>query len=244
MHNPTHNHLLKLGLMDYKAAWSLQHQLAGARAAGELDDTLLMLEHPHTYTLGRSAKREHLLLSEGVCAERGIRVLDVDRGGDITYHGPGQLVAYPIRYLGEADASGRLVRTDYIGYLRQLEDILIGTLDAFGIVGYREEGLTGVWVESAQGPAKVAAIGVKVTARGVSLHGTALNVTTDLRYFTGIVPCGIADKPMTSLEVLLGNNAPTMPEVIRAFSSAYEAIFDCMLTETNINMLIESEPIG
>ena len=244
MSRQTCSNLIQLGMMDYEDAWSLQHTLAAARAAGEIDDTLLLFEHPHTYTLGRSAKREHLLLSERVCAERGIAVLDVDRGGDITYHGPGQLVAYPIRYLGEADASGRLVRADYIGYLRQLEDVLIGTLEAFGIVGHREEGLTGVWVDSQEGPAKVAAIGVKVTARGVSLHGSALNVTTDLSYFGGIVPCGIADKPVTSLQALLGKDAPTIPEVIQAFSSAYEAIFDCTLTETTINALIESEPIG
>lgn len=244
MQHMTYSNLIQCGLMDYEAAWALQHELAQARSAGAIDDTLLLLEHPHTYTLGRSGKREHLLLSEAECAARGISVLDVDRGGDITYHGPGQLVAYPIRYLGEADASGRLVRADYIGYLRQLEEVLIGTLRVFGIRGQREEGLTGVWVETAHGPAKVAAIGVKVTARGVSLHGTALNVTTDLGYFGGIVPCGIADKPVTSLAALLGDDTPDMAAVIAAFCTAYEEVFDCTLTETRLDALSVGESIG
>jgi lipoate-protein ligase B len=240
----THSNLIPCGLMDYSEAWSLQHELARARGAGEIDDTLLLLEHPHTYTLGRSAKREHLLLSEAECAARGISVLEVDRGGDITYHGPGQLVAYPIRYLGEADASGRLVRADYIGYLRQIEEVLIGTLRVFGITGQREDGLTGVWVETAKGPAKVAAIGVKITARGVSLHGTALNVTTDLSYFGGIVPCGISDKPVTSLRALLGADAPDMIAVSEAFCAAYEAVFACALREITLDALQVGESVG
>lgn len=232
------SNLLQLGLVDYQQAWDMQRSLAEARAANAIDDTLILLEHPHTYTLGRSAHIEHLLLSAHECAKRGIAVIDVDRGGDITYHGPGQLVAYPIRYLGQPDASGRLVPTDYVGYVRRLEEVLIRTIAAFGITGQRVEGLTGVWVETRVGQAKIAAIGVRVNARGVSTHGVALNVTPDLSYFDGIVPCGITDKAVTSLWVLLRNATPSMDEVITQFAAAYQDVFDCTLSPTELESLL------
>ncbi len=217
--------LIRLGLIDYHAAWDLQRRLATARAAASIDDTLLLLEHPHTYTLGRSGHAEHLLMSAEERARRGVTVVEVDRGGDITYHGPGQLVAYPILYLGRADPQGHLPTADYVGYLRRLEEVLIRTLAAWGVLGQREEGYTGVWVDTPGGIAKIAAIGVRVSAQGVSMHGVALNVDPDLEYFRGIIPCGIADRPVTSLRQLLGDATPSMQEVMSCFSAAFAEVF-------------------
>ena len=135
-----------LDLIDYQTAWAIQQHLADDRATNRIPDTLLLLEHPPTYTLGRSGKREHLLLSQEECQARGIVVLDVNRGGDITFHGTGQLVAYPIRFLGLTDASGRLMQADYVGYVRSLEDVLIKTIAEFGIVGRRES----IWKKETQ----------------------------------------------------------------------------------------------
>lgn len=222
-------HLLQFGRMDYRSAWDMQIRLADARAKGEIDDTLVLLEHPHTYTLGRSGHLEHLLMREDELAERGIAVVEADRGGDITYHGPGQLVAYPILSLGEPDATGRLVRADYINYLRKLEAVTIRLLSRYHITGLRVDGYTGVWVEGSAGLAKIAAIGVRVNARGVSMHGTAININPDMRYFAGIVPCGIADKPVTSLSEVMEKNLPDMPEITDQFCAAFEAVFDCRL---------------
>jgi lipoyl(octanoyl) transferase len=232
------SNLLQPGLVDYHEAWAMQRSLAEVRAQHIIDDTLILLEHPHTYTLGRSAHREHLLLSEEECARRGIDVVDVDRGGDITYHGPGQLVAYPIRYLGQVDPQGKLIQADYVGYIRRLEEVLIRTIAPFGITGRRDKGLTGVWVDTRVGPSKIAAIGVRVSARGVSTHGVALNVTTDLSYFDGIIPCGIRDKAVTSLWVLLRDATPSMPEVIDSFTAAYSEVFDCKLSSTSLDALL------
>lgn len=219
----------ELGRMDYDTAWNLQRRLAAARAENRIVDTLLLLEHPHTYTLGRSAKVEHLLMSEVERAEKGVHVVEVDRGGDITYHGPGQLVAYPILYLGRADPRGHLPSADYVGYLRRLEEVLINLLGDFGISGRREEGYTGVWVDQPTGPEKIAAIGVRVSAAGVSTHGAALNVTADLDYFGGIIPCGIVDKPVTSIQKLLGADTPSMQTVQAAFVDAFAGVFGCRM---------------
>ena len=187
------------GLVPYPEAWALQNRLADARRAGLAPDTLILLEHPHTYTIGRSGTRDHVFLTEAELATRGIICLDVDRGGDVTYHGPGQLVGYPIFDLGPQPDVGR--------YLRNLEDCLIDTLADFGIAGGRLSGYTGVWI----GDRKIAAIGVKVS-QGVTTHGFALNVTTDLSLFTHILPCGISDKGVTSMAVELGR-APVMAGV-------------------------------
>jgi lipoyl(octanoyl) transferase len=232
------SNLIQPGLVDYHEAWAMQRTLAEARAHHAIDDTLILLQHPHTYTLGRSAHREHLLLSADECAKQSIDVVDVDRGGDITYHGPGQLVAYPIRYLGQVDPQGKLIQADYVGYIRHLEEILIRTIAPFGIAGRRDKGLTGVWVDTRVGPAKIAAIGVRVSARGVSTHGVALNVTTDLSYFDGIIPCGIRDKAVTSLWVLLRDATPSIQEVVASFTAAYSDVFDCTLSPTNLDVLL------
>jgi len=188
--------------MDYAAAWDLQRRVAAVRAEGHIPDTLILLEHPHTYTLGRSGKVEHLLMSELERAERDVRVYEVDRGGDITYHGPGQLVGYPIMSLGRPGQDGRLPQVDYIGYLRRIEGALIDVLAVWGIAAGRSQGYTGVWVRVGE-PLKVAAIGVKVDGRGISQHGFALNVAPDLSFFGGIVPCGIHDRDVTSMARLL-----------------------------------------
>lgn len=185
--------LLHLGLVDYQEAWALQKELAQARREGRIGDALLLLEHPHTYTLGRGAREEHLLLTQEELARLGAQVYWVDRGGDITYHGPGQLVGYPI-----LDLRGLFL--DAHRYLRTLEEVLIQALADFGIAAQRHPGYTGVWV----GEEKIAAIGVKI-AHWTTSHGFALNVNTDLDYFSYIVPCGIPDRGVTSMARLLGS---------------------------------------
>ena len=199
--------LVQLGKMDYLAAWHLQRRLAAARARDRVPDALLLVEHPHTYTIGRSGSREHLLMAEAERAKWGVSVYEVDRGGDITYHGPGQVVGYPILHLGRPGPDGRLPPADYVGYLRRIEQVLIQTLAEWGITAQRSEGYTGVWVRATE-LVKVAAIGVKIDARGISQHGFALNVDPDLSFFGGIVPCGIHDRSVTSMARLLGKSPP------------------------------------
>jgi lipoyl(octanoyl) transferase len=189
----------RLGRVPYDEAWSLQNQLANARRAGLIPDTLILLEHPHTYTIGRSGTRDHVFLNEAEMASRGITCIDVDRGGDVTYHGPGQLVGYPILDLGPKPDVGL--------YLRNLEGCLIDVLADFGIAAGRLSGYTGVWI----GDNKIAAIGIKVS-QGVTTHGFALNVSTDLSLFTHILACGIPDKGVTSMALELGT-APAMRAV-------------------------------
>lgn len=180
----------RLGLVPYREAWALQQELAAQRRAQAVPDTLLLLEHPHVYTIGRRGTRDHVYLSDEELEARGITCLEVDRGGDVTYHGPGQLVGYPILDLGPS--------ADVGAYLRTLEACLIETLAEFGIRGERLKDYTGVWIG---GRRKIAAIGVKV-AQGITTHGFALNVNTDLSLFGHILACGIRDpeKGVTSIE--------------------------------------------
>ena len=202
----------RLGRMRYDAAWELQRELVAARQAGAALDTLLLLEHPPVITIGRSGESAHLLGSQAELERRGVAFVETDRGGDITFHGPGQIVGYAIVDLA---ARGR----DLHRYLRDLEAVLILALAEFGIAAGRVDGLTGVWV----GDAKVAAIGIRVS-RWVTHHGFALNVDTDLSYFDLIVPCGIADRRVTSMEALLGH-AVDRNEVEDALGRAFEAVF-------------------
>jgi lipoyl(octanoyl) transferase len=188
-----------LGRIAYGPALSLQQRLAERRARGDIDDTLLLLEHDAVFTLGRRAAEDEILLDAGELAARGIAVEHTDRGGRVTYHGPGQLVGYPIIDLGPT--------TDLVGYVRTLEHALIATAADLGITAGTIEGLTGVWV----GDAKLAAIGVHVS-RGITTHGFAINVTTDLSAFGGIIPCGITDKAVTSIEGLTGGR-PALEDV-------------------------------
>jgi len=237
--------LLDLGLTDYQPAWELQERLAGEIARGQRPPTLVLLEHPHTYTFGRTGHAENLLLSETQLAERGASVHWVDRGGDVTYHGPGQLVGYPLIPLGKIDPSGRIPEVDYVGYVRKLERVLIEALAGLGLAAGQLQGKTGVWVqadvasrcprcrpEDRKKPAKVAAIGVKVDANGISRHGFALNVDPDMSYFDGIIPCGIADYPVVSLADLL-SPPPAMPQVKAHVVRAFEDVFACQLVYTH-----------
>ena len=187
---------VELGLIGYAEAWSLQKRLVAARKAGAIEDVLLLCEHPHVITLGRNGKREHLLASEPVLKQKGVEFHASDRGGDITYHGPGQIVGYPILNLGA-------IRRDVVWYVRMLEEAMIRATAEFGLGAERVAGKTGIWVRSEEKEEKLAAIGVHIS-RWVTSHGFAYNVATDLRYFDLIVPCGIADCRATSLEKLLG----------------------------------------
>ena len=200
------------GTVGYGPALQWQNELYRRRVAGESEDVMLLLEHPHVYTLGRRFSAEHLLLSREALAQRGIEVFECDRGGSITYHGPGQLVGYPVLELEDPDV---------IAYLRSLEEVLIRGVRSFGVAADRREGLTGVWA-GATGEEKLASIGVNVS-RGVTKHGFALNVTTDLSYFAGMVPCGIPAVQVTSLERLLGS-APPMEAVQGAVVTELAAI--------------------
>jgi len=189
--------VVDLGLTPYREAWELQRRVAAARKAGTLPDVLLLCEHPHVITLGRNGKSEHLRASEHLLRQMNVEFCPTDRGGDITYHGPGQLVGYPILNLAE-------IHRDVVWYVRQLEEAMIRATADFGIHATRMDGRTGVWVEMpGAAEEKLAAIGVHIS-RWVTSHGFAYNVATDLRYFDLIVPCGIPDKRPTSLERLLG----------------------------------------
>jgi len=181
----------QLGRVPYLEAWALQRQWAGRRRAGEIPDRLLLLEHPAIITLGRNACREHLLSTPAVLAADGIELVETNRGGDVTFHGPGQLVGYPILDLSA-------IRKDVVWYVRTLEEAIIRTLSELDLEPGRRAGMTGVWV----GDRKIAAIGIHIS-RWITTHGLALNVDTDLRLFRHIVPCGIASYPVTSLQELL-----------------------------------------
>ena len=187
-----------LGLIGYAEAYTLQKRVVAARKAGAIVDVLLLCQHPHVITLGRSGKRENLLASEQVLRQKGVEFHATDRGGDITYHGPGQIVGYPILDLGA-------IRRDVVWYVRTLEEALIRATAEFGIGSERVAGKTGIWVRAGNSEEKLAAIGVHIS-RWVTSHGFAYNVSTDLRYFDLIVPCGIAGGKATSLEKLLGRS--------------------------------------
>jgi len=221
-------HVRCLGLVPYQQAWDLQVQLAGQIAAGEIPPTLLLLEHPHTFTFGRRGQAANLLWSESELKKRGVELYWVDRGGDVTYHGPGQLVGYPLIPLNinglitstQADPSA-LPQADYIGYLRKLEQVLIQALHQCGVKGERIKNLTGVWVNGS----KIAAIGVKVDSHGITRHGFALNVAPDMSFWDGIISCGLAGYSVTSL-ALLQSNPPSMQQVIQAIITAFEDVFE------------------
>jgi lipoyl(octanoyl) transferase len=245
--------IYQLGLVPYEQAWDLQNRLAAEIASGTQPETLLLLEHPHTYTFGRSGHKENLLWDEPELVRRGIHLHWVDRGGDITYHGPGQLVGYPLLKLSTAglrinpkNGSGRLPQADYVGYLRKLEKVLINALASLGVISWRVPGLTGVWLQpraassSTYPPedfgkpvAKIAAIGVKVDVKGVSRHGFALNVNPDMSYWDGIIGCGLQDTSVTSLAEIL-HPIPTMQQVSEAVIQAFGEIFEYEMVETDV----------
>lgn len=199
--------------MPYTEAWMWQKELVSQRSTGAIGDMLLLLQHPPTITLGRASHPEHVLISLEELAQRGVALVESDRGGDATYHAPGQLVGYPILKLSQHGG-------DVVRYIRELEEVLIRVLATYGIAAGRVDGLTGVWV----GDEKVAAIGVRLSASGVTSHGFALNVAPDLTGFAQIVPCGISDRGVTSLEKILGW-APTLDEVAARVVRSFEEVF-------------------
>jgi len=197
--------LLQLGLTPYVDALKLQQELVERRKRGDVGDVLLLLEHPPVITLGRNSKTENILLSKEELKRRGIELFEINRGGDVTYHGPGQLVGYPIFDLRGFSGSDGKHKTLYpVEFMRKLEEVIIRTCAEYGVVTQRVKGLTGVWtrpiagVTASKQPAKLCAMGIHIS-RGVTSHGFALNVSTDLKGFESIVPCGISDKPVTSL---------------------------------------------
>jgi len=210
---PKPPHVERLGLVPYADALELQKQLVARRRADEIPDTLLLLQHPHVITLGTSAHRDNILIDDAQGTLLGIDVFETGRGGDVTYHGPGQLVGYPILDL-------KPDRCDLHRYVRDLEQVLINAVAAFGVSASRKTGLSGAWV----GDEKIAAIGVRVSSGWITSHGFALNVSTDLGYFDSIVPCGLREFGVTSLARLAGGPV-AMSEVEDAVVRAFEGVF-------------------
>ena len=226
---------IDLGLIGYAEAYALQKRIVAARKADAIEDVLLLCEHPHVITQGRNGKREHLLAGENVLRQKGVEFHETSRGGDVTYHGPGQIVGYPILNLAA-------MRRDVVWYVRMLEEVMIRASADFGVAAIREPGKTGIWVapnvadaacpdpvgdrrgRSADLPAeKLGAIGVHIS-RWVTSHGFAYNVSTDLRFFDLIVPCGIADRKATSLEKLLSRRVDS-PEVAARLIAHFAEVF-------------------
>ena len=189
--------ILDLGKSHYNDAWQLQKRLQSKRISGQIDDQLLLVEHFPVYTLGKNTPREHLLTKES----DNISIIQTDRGGDITFHGPGQLVGYPILDLNQYKRS-------ITWYMRELEQLIIDVLKEYDINAERKKGLTGVWVKGK----KIAALGVRIS-KWVTMHGFSLNINPDLKYYQGIIPCGITDYGVTSMSDLLGDDVPDMSEI-------------------------------
>lgn len=224
--------LKNLGTIPYKDAWDTQEELlksalskkASSNKLEEVENTLLICQHPHVYTLGKSGHSENLLFRQEELEKNGIEFYVTNRGGDITYHGPGQLVAYPILDLEKFGSSIHL-------YLRNLEEVVIQTLHEYGIQGERLKGYTGVWIEPETYRArKICAIGVRCS-RWVSIHGLALNVNTDLSYFKNIVPCGITDKGVTSMNIEL-NRKVDENQLNEVFIQKFKEVFNVEITMT------------
>jgi lipoate-protein ligase B len=246
-----------LGLVPYQEAWDLQNRLAQEIAEGKRPATLLLVEHPHTYTFGRSGLEENLLWDQPELERRGIDVHWVDRGGDVTYHGPGQLVGYPLLPLAPErlpdntnDTNHTLPSSDYISYLRKLELVLIKTLAQFGLVAGQIKNLTGVWIQTEvlsrckncppdlyKSPAKIASIGIKVDAKGVSRHGFALNVNPDMDYWEGINACGLENQNKVSMEYLL-DLAPSIDEISEIVVENFAKVFTYEMQTETIRELI------
>jgi lipoyl(octanoyl) transferase len=234
--------MIDLGMIGYAEAYALQKRMVAARKLGAVEDVLLICEHSHVITQGRNGKQEHLLVSEQVLRQKGVEYFETSRGGDITYHGPGQIVGYPILNLGA-------IRRDVVWYVRMLEEAMIRATAEFGIAADRIAGKTGVWVEVAEDGSslatrhsplatseKLGAIGVHIS-RWVTSHGFAYNVSTDLRFFDLIVPCGIADGKATSLEKLLGRSV-LQSEVAPRIAEHLGEIFGLELKNTTKKELL------
>jgi len=239
--------LLHLGRISYAEGLAVQQCVIAARKQGLIADTLLLLEHPPVLTLGRNSSRSNVLASDEMLARRGVELHEINRGGDVTYHGPGQLVGYPILDL-RGDLPGK--KGPHLGpvdYVRLLEEVLIRTCGEYGVMTQRICKLTGVWIMAGGSirEKKIAAIGVHVS-QGVTSHGFALNVTTDLRDFEWIVPCGIADLGVTSLELEADlERQPTMESVINATARNFGRVFERqMLWVDSVEKLLESSVVA
>ncbi len=239
---------IDLGLIGYAEAYALQKRIVAARKADDLSDVLLLCEHPHVITQGRNGKREHLLAGENVLRQKGVEFYETSRGGDITYHGPGQIVGYPILNLAA-------IRRDVVWYVRMLEEVMIRVSGDFGVLAARETGKTGVWVappqeltqstqraqrsqSGAETAEKLGAIGVHIS-RWVTSHGFAYNVSTDLRFFDLIVPCGIADRKAISLEKLLGRTVDSR-EVAARLTKHFGEVFGLNMQRASREKLLET----
>jgi lipoyl(octanoyl) transferase len=234
-------YIVDVGLIGYAEAWELQKRLVASRKTGAIEDVLLLCEHPHVITLGRNGKRDHLLASQQVLRQKGVEFHSSDRGGDITYHGPGQLVGYPVLNLGA-------IRKDVVWYVRMLEETMIRATAEFGISAERVAGKTGIWVRgkndsnaASQIEEKLGAIGVHIS-RWVTSHGFAYNVSTDLRYFDLIVPCGITGRKATSLEKILGR-AVTRKEAVQPVVRNFGEVFGLEMRETSRDDLLAQLPM-
>src|SRR5256884_2569809 len=216
--------------MSYAEACALQKRVVGTRKADAIEDLLLFCQHPHVITQGRNGKRENLLVSEHLLRQKCVEFFETSRGGDITYHGPGQIVAYPILNLGA-------IRRDVVWYVRMLEEAMIQATAEFGITAERVAGKTGVWIKSGDTEEKLGAIGVRIS-RWVTSHGLAYNVSTDLRYFDLIVPCGIANRKATSLEKLLGRSLDSK-EVARRLAKHFGEVFGREMKKATREELLE-----
>jgi len=201
--------ILDLGKSHYNDAWELQKKLQSQRISGQIDDQLLLVEHFPVYTLGKNTPKEHLLTKES----DNISIIQTDRGGDITFHGPGQLVGYPILDLNQ-------YRRSITWYMRELEQLIIDVLKEYDINAERKKGLTGVWVKGE----KIAALGVRIS-KWVTMHGFSLNINPDLKYYQGIIPCGITEYGVTSMADLLGGDPPNMSEIKDTLVKHFIAIF-------------------
>src|SRR6266849_8279253 len=217
--------VVQLGTVDYATGLRLQQRLVELRKDGRIGDVLLLLEHTPVITLGRNAKSKNILASPEILTQRGVEVFECDRGGDVTFHGPGQLIAYPIFDLhGFPSDSPARKSLGVVEYVRRLEEVLIRTCADFQIPAKRIPGLTGVWTESDR---KIAALGVHIS-RGVTSHGIALNVNTDLNFFNLIVPCGIEAKPVTSMQKELNRVIP-LQDVAHAVSRNFGSVFESQI---------------
>ena len=188
--------IIDLGISEFKDTWNLQKELQEKRILGEIEDQLILVEHPAVYTLGKNASKEHILKRK-----EGVSVIQTDRGGNITFHGPGQLVGYPILDLN-------FYKRSITWYMRELEQLMIDVLKEYGIEGSTKKGLTGTWVKDH----KIAALGVRIS-RWVTMHGFSLNINPDLSYYQDIIPCGIQEYGVTSMAMIMGEEVPSMDEV-------------------------------
>ncbi|MDJ0754952.1 MAG: lipoyl(octanoyl) transferase LipB [Ardenticatenaceae bacterium] len=221
------------GQVEYLTALEMQKNLVRAHHTNpDTPDQILLLEHPPTYTLGVSGKLEHLLLNDQQLADGGFAVHHINRGGDITYHGPGQLVGYPILNLRRLFKARGFSNFKLHGYVRDLEETIIRAISHFGLTGWRYPGYTGVWIGPEEDPRKIAAIGIHVTTKAICSHGFALNVNPDMTHFDHIIPCGIADHGVTSMARETGRSISTL-DVLPAVKDAFQELFS---TSTEVSV--------